>query len=67
MSQLGDLMTSGQEVVLDVRTQDMEINMGPQHPSTHGVLRVVITAASQPPAIRRSRQPRLLLRRSCTR
>jgi NADH-quinone oxidoreductase subunit D len=32
------------EVVLDVRTQDMEINMGPQHPSTHGVLRVVITA-----------------------
>ncbi|PIE24803.1 MAG: NADH-quinone oxidoreductase subunit NuoD [Planctomycetota bacterium] len=32
------------EIVLDVRTQDMEINMGPQHPSTHGVLRVVITA-----------------------
>ncbi len=35
---------SEREVVLDVRTQDMEINMGPQHPSTHGVLRVVITA-----------------------
>ena len=32
------------EFVLDVRTQDMEINMGPQHPSTHGVLRVVIRA-----------------------
>ena len=32
------------EVILDVRTQDMEINMGPQHPATHGVLRVVITA-----------------------
>ncbi len=26
----------------DVRTEEMLINMGPQHPSTHGVLRVVL-------------------------
>lgn len=26
----------------EIRTEEMEINMGPQHPSTHGVLRVVI-------------------------
>lgn len=26
----------------DLRTQDMNLNIGPQHPATHGVLRVVI-------------------------
>ncbi len=26
----------------DLRTEVMEVNMGPQHPSTHGVLRVVL-------------------------
>lgn len=26
----------------DLRTEEMELNMGPQHPSTHGVLRVVL-------------------------
>ena len=30
------------EVMLDVRTGDMEINMGPQHPAPHGVMRVLI-------------------------
>jgi len=24
------------------RTEEMDINMGPQHPSTHGVLRLVL-------------------------
>jgi NADH-quinone oxidoreductase subunit D len=29
-------------VEFDVRTDEMLVNMGPQHPSTHGVLRVVL-------------------------
>ena len=33
-----------QEIEIDVRTQDVEINMGPQHPATHGVLRVLLQA-----------------------
>ncbi len=32
------------EFILDVRTQDMEVNMGPQHPATHGVMRVLVRA-----------------------
>ncbi len=32
------------EIELDLRTQDVEINMGPQHPATHGVLRVLLRA-----------------------
>ncbi len=27
----------------DLRTEEFELNMGPQHPSTHGVLRLVLT------------------------
>ncbi len=35
--------TTDQTVVeFDVRTDDMLVNMGPQHPSTHGVLRLVL-------------------------
>ena len=37
--------TQAQEPVpsqVDVQTEEMLINMGPQHPSTHGVLRVVL-------------------------
>jgi NADH-quinone oxidoreductase subunit D len=30
------------EVPSDVRTEELLVNMGPQHPSTHGVLRVVL-------------------------
>ena len=26
-----------------IRTEALEINMGPQHPSTHGVLRLVLS------------------------
>ena len=29
-------------VEFDVRTDEMLVNMGPQHPSTHGVLRLKI-------------------------
>jgi NADH-quinone oxidoreductase subunit D len=37
------VLPSGErEFMLDVRTQDMEINFGPQHPATHGVMRVLI-------------------------
>ena len=41
----GRVLPSGErEMFLDVRTQDMEINFGPQHPATHGVMRVLIRA-----------------------
>jgi len=36
------LMDTGRVEPSDVRTEEMLINMGPQHPSTHGVLRVVL-------------------------
>ena len=36
------LETGEREFMVDVRTQDMELNMGPQHPATHGVLRLTI-------------------------
>src|SRR5919109_745021 len=29
-------------VLRDLETREMELNMGPQHPSTHGVLRVIL-------------------------
>ena len=29
-------------IEFDVRTDEMLINMGPQHPSTHGVLRLIL-------------------------
>ena len=36
-------MTEDQTVIeFDVRTDEMLVNMGPQHPSTHGVLRLVL-------------------------
>jgi NADH-quinone oxidoreductase subunit D len=36
------LIDSDSEEFGDVRTEEMLVNMGPQHPSTHGVLRVVL-------------------------
>src|SRR5258708_16970403 len=37
------LVPQDQTVVeFDVRTDEMLVNMGPQHPSTHGVLRLVL-------------------------
>jgi NADH-quinone oxidoreductase subunit D len=36
------LETGEREFMLDVHTQDLEVNMGPQHPATHGVMRILI-------------------------
>lgn len=39
------ILPSGErELSIDVRTQDMEVNFGPQHPATHGVMRILIRA-----------------------
>ncbi|MDB5295957.1 MAG: dehydrogenase subunit [Phycisphaerales bacterium] len=37
-----DLLPGGSDARLDVGHEEMLVNMGPQHPSTHGVLRVVL-------------------------
>src|SRR5581483_4415448 len=34
--------SSGPEDMAELRTETMTVNMGPQHPSTHGVLRLVL-------------------------
>jgi NADH-quinone oxidoreductase subunit D len=36
------LPSGEREFMLDVATSDLEINMGPQHPATHGVMRILI-------------------------
>ena len=36
------LASGEREFMLDVSTADLEVNMGPQHPATHGVMRVLI-------------------------
>ncbi|MFN0136175.1 MAG: NADH-quinone oxidoreductase subunit D [Phycisphaerae bacterium] len=36
------LLDADREQSADLRTEEMLINMGPQHPATHGVLRVVL-------------------------
>ncbi|MCC7409888.1 MAG: hypothetical protein IT442_17610, partial [Phycisphaeraceae bacterium] len=33
---------AGDNELVDVQTEEMLVNMGPQHPSTHGVLRIVL-------------------------
>ncbi len=41
----GRTLESGErEYMLDVRTTDLEVNMGPQHPATHGVMRILVRA-----------------------
>src|SRR5436189_5663009 len=35
-------LTEPTVIEFDVRTDEMLVNMGPQHPSTHGVLRLVL-------------------------
>ena len=37
-----DLLPGGLDDHVDVASEEMLVNMGPQHPSTHGVLRVVL-------------------------
>lgn len=37
-----ELSGGEREFMLDVSTADLEVNMGPQHPATHGVMRVLI-------------------------
>jgi NADH-quinone oxidoreductase subunit D len=41
---LDSSLSTSQPTQGDVRTEEMLVNMGPQHPSTHGVLRVVLRA-----------------------
>ena len=41
-TQTGALADDPRIIEYDVRTDEMLINMGPQHPSTHGVLRLVL-------------------------
>ncbi|MFN0242637.1 MAG: NADH-quinone oxidoreductase subunit D [Planctomycetota bacterium] len=36
------LPTGEKEFFLDVHTSDLEVNFGPQHPATHGVMRILI-------------------------
>jgi NADH-quinone oxidoreductase subunit D len=36
------LPSGEKEFMLDVHTSDLEVNMGPQHPATHGVMRILI-------------------------
>jgi NADH-quinone oxidoreductase subunit D len=37
-----DLLPGGSDQDIDVQSEEMLVNMGPQHPSTHGVLRLVL-------------------------
>jgi hypothetical protein len=36
------LLPGGGDDNVDVQSEEMLVNMGPQHPSTHGVLRIVL-------------------------
>ncbi|MER3417364.1 MAG: NADH-quinone oxidoreductase subunit NuoD [Gemmataceae bacterium] len=42
MATVADRSAEPQIIEMDVRTNEMLVNMGPQHPSTHGVLRLVL-------------------------
>ena len=40
------LAPGGGDETIDVVSEEMLVNMGPQHPSTHGVLRIVLRTSS---------------------
>ena len=42
MSTMPESTANTEVIEFDVRTDEMLVNMGPQHPSTHGVLRLVL-------------------------
>ena len=35
------------QITPELRTETMTVNMGPQHPSTHGVLRLVLELSGE--------------------
>jgi NADH-quinone oxidoreductase subunit D len=43
MNDQAAVIAAAQKPVSDIKTDQMFINMGPQHPSTHGVLRIALT------------------------
>jgi NADH-quinone oxidoreductase subunit D len=58
------ILPSGErEFLIDVRTQDVEINMGPQHPATHGVMKILLRADGE---VCTGAQPHLGFLHRCT-
>lgn len=43
MTETGERRTTMANGTEEIKSQEMLLNMGPQHPSTHGVLRLVLT------------------------
>ncbi|KAA3637915.1 MAG: NADH-quinone oxidoreductase subunit D [Armatimonadetes bacterium] len=47
MTDLGMIHRSESAVSIELQTPDMTLNIGPQHPSTHGVLRLIAKVAGE--------------------